>query len=160
VYGIKIGPETIQRFLNEIKMATYPQLLPKILVEDRDGKKVIVFEVSEYPVKPVSFKNRYYKRVHNSNHVLNLDEIIDLQQQSLSQSYDAYPQKQLVSELQLGLIDQFVSRVNDRGRFKLYDDVLTNLVKLQFVREGRPTLAAILLFGNHGNSIHKSVILF
>ena len=67
VYGIKIGPETIQRFLNEIKMATYPQLLPKILVEDRDGKKVIVFEVSEYPVKPVSFKNRYYKRVHNSN---------------------------------------------------------------------------------------------
>ena len=92
----------------------------------------------------------------NSNHILNLDEIIDLQQQSLSQSYDAYPQKQLVSELQLGLIDQFVSRVNDRGRFKLYDDVLTNLVKLQFVREGRPTLAAILLFGNHGNSIHKN----
>ena len=40
VYGIKIGPETIQRFLNEIKMATYPQLLPKILVEDRDGKSV------------------------------------------------------------------------------------------------------------------------
>ena len=40
VCGVEIGPETIQRLLNEIKMATYPQLLPKILVEDRDGKSV------------------------------------------------------------------------------------------------------------------------
>lgn len=67
-----------------------------ILVEDRDGKKVIVFEVR-----------------------LNLDEIIELQQQSLSQSYDAYPEKQRISELQLGFIDQFVRRVNDRGRYNL-----------------------------------------
>jgi len=31
-------------------------------------KKVVVFEVMEYPIKPISFKNKYYKRVLNSIH--------------------------------------------------------------------------------------------
>ena len=89
VGGVEVGPETVQRYLNEIKVSTYPQLLPKVFVEDHDGKLVIIFEVSEYAIKPVSFKNRYYKRVHNSNHLLSLEEIVDLQQQSLSHSFDS-----------------------------------------------------------------------
>jgi len=91
--GLKIGLETLQRYLNEIKVATYPQLIPKALIETRDNKKVIIFEINEFPIKPVAFKNRYYKRVHNSNHLLTLDEIVDLQQQSLSLSFDAYPSR-------------------------------------------------------------------
>lgn len=29
VCGVEVGPETVQRYLNEIKVSTYPQLLPK-----------------------------------------------------------------------------------------------------------------------------------
>ena len=65
ICGVDISDETLQHYQNEIKVATYPQLFPKIWVEEREGKSVIVFEVSEYPVKPVSYKSRYYKRVHN-----------------------------------------------------------------------------------------------
>ncbi|OQY15936.1 MAG: hypothetical protein B6I36_11320, partial [Desulfobacteraceae bacterium 4572_35.1] len=75
VCGVHVGPETVQRCLNEIKMATYPQLYPKVGVEQHDENLVIIFEINEYPIKPVAYKNRYYKRVHNSNHVLSLEEI-------------------------------------------------------------------------------------
>jgi len=154
VIGIDVGPETVQRYLNEIKVATYPQIIPNVDKHQIDGKTVLVFEISEYPVKPISFKNRYYKRVRNSNHMLTLDEIVDLQQQSLNISYDAYPLKENLSSLDTALLEKFVETINSRGRITLQDDLLTNLTKLKLVQAGKPTLAAMLLFGNHGYSIH------
>ena len=145
--GLDVGPETVQRYLNEIKVATYPQLMPKILVEKREGTSVLVFEISEYPVKPVAYKNRYYKRAHNSNHLLTLDEIVALQQQTLAVSLDTGFSQATVGDLDVGLIERFLDRVNSRGRVTLRDDMLTNLVKLRLVRDGKVTLAAELLFG-------------
>ena len=84
VSGVEVSPETVQRYLNEAKFATYPQIMPSVDEHEINGKTVLTFEISEYPVKPISFKNRYYKRVKNSKHLLSLDEIVDLQQQSLS----------------------------------------------------------------------------
>lgn len=146
--GTTIGSETLQRYLNEIKLATYPQLLPKIWVEERDGKSIIIFEVSEYPVKPVSYKNRYYIRLQNSNHVMSLEEFVDLQQQSLSLSYDSYPSRDSISTLDEQLIKRFFQRVQKQGRITLQDDIATNLTKLRLVRDGKPAIAAQLLFGD------------
>lgn len=128
--------------------------MPNVDEHEIDGNTVLVFEISEYPVKPISFKNRYYKRVKNSNHLLSLDEIVDLQQQSLSISYDAYPLKENLSSLDNTLLERFIETTNSRGRINLQDDLLTNLTKLKLVQAGKPTLAAMLLFGNHGYSIH------
>lgn len=146
--GVENGPETVQRHLNEIKVSTYPQIIPKVLIEQREGKQVLVFEISEFPVKPVSYKNRYYKRVHNSNHLLTLEEIVDLQQQSLSVSYDAYPSRSIMADLDIKLMEQFIASVNGRGRITLRDDLRTNLAKLKLVHEGKVTFAAYLLFGS------------
>jgi len=154
VTGIDAGPETVQRYLNEVKVATYPQILPNVDEHEIEGKTVLVFEISEYPVKPISFKNRYYKRVKNSNHLLTLDEIVDLQQQSLNISYDAYPLDENLSSLDTALLEKFVETTNSRGRINLQDDLLTNLTKLKLVQAGKPTLAGMLLFGNHSYSIH------
>ncbi len=147
VCGVEIGPETLQQYQNEIKVATYPQLFPKIWIESQGDKQTIIFEISEFPVKPVSYKNRYYKRLHNSNHLLTLEEIVDLQQQSLSVSYDAYPADTSLAELDQKLIKDFFAQVNDRGRMVLRDDLLTNLAKLGLIRDGKVTIAANLLFG-------------
>ena len=131
--GINIGAETIQRYINEIKVSTYPQLMPKAWVEERSGKQVLFFQINEFPVKPVAYKNRYYKRVHNSNHLLTLDEIVDLQQQALSISFDAYPSTAQLKDLNFDLIDQFFNRVSKRGRVTLGGDMLTNLSKLKLI---------------------------
>jgi len=154
VSGIKTGPETVQRYLNEIKVSTYPQILPNVDEYEIKGKTVLVFAINEYPVKPISFKNRYYKRVKNSNHLLSLDEIVDLQQQSLNISYDSYPLDENLSSLDTALLGKFIETTNSRGRINLQDDLLTNLIKLKLVKSGKPTLAGMLLFGNHGYSIH------
>jgi ATP-dependent DNA helicase RecG len=117
VIGIDVRPETVQRYLNEIKVATYPQIIANVDEHQIDGKTVLVFEISEYPVKPISFKNRYYKRVRNSNHMLTLDEIVDLQQQSLNISYDAYPLKENLSSLDTVLLEKFVETINSIRRY-------------------------------------------
>ena len=132
----------------------YPQILPHVDLYEIDGKTVLVFEVREYPIKPIACKNRYYRRVKNSNHLLSLDEIVDLQQQSLNISFDAYPLKDSLSSLDESLMHRFIDRVNSRGRINLLDDLLMNLTKLKMIQNGSPTLAAMLLFGNHGYSIH------
>ena len=145
--GVEMGTEAVQQYLNEIKTSTYPQLAPKVKLEKKKGKQVVLFEINEFPVKPVAYKNRYYKRVHNSNHLLTLDEIVDLQQQSLSASFDAYPSNANLSDLDVVLIEQFFSRVNHRGRVTLHDDLITNLIKLRLIRDNKVTFAAELLFG-------------
>jgi len=154
VRGTEVNPETEQRYLNEIKNATYPQIMPSIDAHEVDGKTILIFIISEYPVKPVSYKGRYYKRVKNSNHLLSLDEIVNLQLQSLNISYDAYPLKEDFQSLDVNLLDKFIEKANSLGRVNLNDDLLTNLTKLKLIKDGRPTLAAMLLFGNHGYSIH------
>jgi ATP-dependent DNA helicase RecG len=99
-------------------------------------------------------KNRYYKRVRNSNHLLSLEEIVDLQQQSLNISFDAYPMKESLASLDWSLIEAFIKRANAAGRVNLGDDLVTNLAKLKLIRNGKPTLAALLMFGNHGYTLH------
>ncbi len=148
VTGAEVGHETIQRYLNEIKVSTYPQIMPKVKVQTIEGKKVLIFEISEYPVKPIAYKNRYYKRMHNSNHVMSLEEIVDLQQQSLSISYDAYPSRAPISLLDEQLIRLFFRKIQNRARVALQDNLLINLTKLKLIREGKATVAAQLLFGD------------
>ncbi len=153
VCGVEVGPETVQRYLNEIKVATYPQLLPKISLNEFDGKKVLTIEIGEFPVKPVSYKNRYYKRIHNSNHVMTLEEIVAQQQHALSLSYDAYPSTTAMEALDAKLIDDFFEKVARRGRASFRDDLVTNFTKMKLLRDGNLTIAANLLFGEPDCSI-------
>jgi ATP-dependent DNA helicase RecG len=154
VQGIELGSETEQKYLNDIKTSTYPQLLPHSDIHEVDGKTILVLEINEYPVKPVAYKNRYYKRVKNSNHMLTLEEIVDLRQQSLDISFDAHVVDESLSELDTSLMEKFIEKVNSKGRISLLDDMVTNMTKLKFIKSGKSTLAGMLLFGNHGYSIH------
>ena len=43
--GLSIGPETEQKYLNEIKVATYPQVMPHLTVHEIDHKAVLLFEI-------------------------------------------------------------------------------------------------------------------
>ena len=77
-----------------------------------------------------------------------------MQQQSLNISYDAYPLQENLKSLEEALMVKFIEKAASAGRVHLQDDLLTNLTKLKIIQNGKPTLAAMLLFGNHGYSIH------
>jgi ATP-dependent DNA helicase RecG len=141
VKGIELGSETEQKYLNDIKTSTYPQLIPHSDIYEVDGKTILVLEVNEYPVKPVAYKNRYYKRVKNSNHMLSLEEIVDLRQQSLDISFDAHMVDESLYDLDTSLMEKFIEKVNSKGRISLLDDLVSNMTKLKFIKSGPPWLA-------------------
>ena len=88
VKNFRIGDETIQQWLNEIKNKTQPSLMPDAAYIDLSGGKVLELFVKEFPIKPVSVKGRYYKRVKNSNHQLSLTEIADLHLKTFNSSWN------------------------------------------------------------------------
>lgn len=147
IRGVTLGKETLNEWLGQIKSATSPSLIPDLVAENVDGKTVGIIQVSEFPVKPVSTRGRYFKRVASSNHQLGLAEIANLYMQSLQLSWDAYeaPNESL-DALSLPKINRFINQVNDSGRFALESEPLAALEKLKYIVNGHPTWAALLLF--------------
>ena len=68
VQGVTVGKETLNEWLGQIKSATSPSLIPDLVAHPLNGKTVVAIQVAEFPVKPVSTRGRYYKRIASSNH--------------------------------------------------------------------------------------------
>ncbi|MFZ4402359.1 MAG: helix-turn-helix domain-containing protein [Bacteroidales bacterium] len=144
------GKETFQNWINEIKLKTQPSIIPDIEIINYKGKKIIEISIQEFPIKPISFKGRYYKRLKNSNHQLSVLEIADLSMQSLQVSWDAYLMPEhSIDDIDLNKAEKFVQRVNMNGRFNLEGDILENLEKLRLISKNKVTNAAYLLFAKN-----------
>ena len=78
VQGITLGKESLNEWLVYIKAATSPSIIPDLQAHEINGKTIVALDIAEFPVKPVSTKGRYYKRVANTNHALNPSQIADL----------------------------------------------------------------------------------
>jgi len=109
-----------------------------------NGRTVVAIRISEYPIKQIDTRGKYFKRIASSNHQLSLNEITDLYMQSLQLSWDAYeaPREDLDS-LSVSKIEQFIDQVNQCDRFTLDKSPLLALEKLKYVVNNRPTLAVV-----------------
>src|SRR5690606_10978484 len=150
VKGFSLGVETIQKWINEVKNKTQPSIIPDVTISDLDGVEVAVLSVKEFPVKPVAFKGRYYKRVNNSNHLMSLSEISNMHLRSFQSSWDSYvnPERR-VDELSLKKVSRFIDHRNTDRPFPIADDPLTVLNKYELLKEGQVTNAAYLLFAEN-----------
>ncbi|WEK17433.1 MAG: putative DNA binding domain-containing protein [Candidatus Pedobacter colombiensis] len=90
VKGFSIGSETLQKWINEIKNKTQPSIIPDAEIIKISDAKAAELSVKEFPIKPASFRGRYFKRVGNSNHQLSLNEISELHLRSFNLSWDSY----------------------------------------------------------------------
>ena len=148
VQGATLGKESLNEWLGKIKDATSPTLIPDIQAHSLDGKTIVEISIAEYPIKPVNTRGRYYKRIASSNHALNTAEIADLYMQALQLSWDAYEaQGHRTEQLSPEKIRRFIRLVNQHGRFEL-DETHPHaaLEKLNYLKNGQPTWAAMLLF--------------
>ena len=82
VVGVELGKETLKKWQNEIKNKTESFITPEIYTQKFEGKTVAVIEAIEFPLKPVSFKNRYFIRKNNSNHQMSAAEVADMYSKS------------------------------------------------------------------------------
>lgn len=150
VVGTTCGAESLQVWANEIKQNTSPSIIPTIETVRLKNKCVAAVHVDEFPVKPVAFKDRYYKRVANSNHRMTLTEMANMHLQSLQLSWDAYSdERTTLQQLSREKISRFLKRVKQGGRFKAEGEQSAVLEKLGYLKDGVPTHAARLLFGKN-----------
>ena len=147
IKNFQIQDENIQQWLNEFKTKTQPALLADAEIIQIKGENVVEFSVQEFPIKPVAFKGRYYKRINNSTHQLNISEIAEVYMRSMQYSWDAYySNKYTVKDLDLEKVQRFIEKVNTAKRFNLAGSPINCLEKLKYISGDKVTNAAVLLF--------------
>src|SRR5690606_14329331 len=146
IQGVSVNAESVQNWINEIKVKTSPALIPEVEVLKIDGNQTVAFIIQEYPIKPVSLRGKYYKRVANSNHILNTTEVVNMHLQTFNTSWDYHINNQFnVNHISFEKVQLAIDAMNLNGA-RITDDPLTFLIKHDLVREGLVTNAAFLLF--------------
>ncbi|MHC1731051.1 MAG: ATP-binding protein [Bacteroidales bacterium] len=147
IYGVTLNPESVQNWLNEIKHKTSPALVPVAEFVDCKDKVVVALKVPEYPVKPVSMRSKYFKRVANSNHLMNTDEIASEYLRTINSSWDYYPDPDHgVDSVSPDKVRVFMHRIEQHTGNRLVNDPLEFLAKLEIIRRNQLTFGGFLLF--------------
>jgi len=146
VVGIKISDESIKNWINQIKQNTIPQVIPDVKVFNITGKNIVVFEVIEYPVKPVAYRSKYFKRIANSNHLMSLDEIANEHLKTINSSWDFYPDPNHSFEhISIEKIKQFIYEIEQKDQSKITLSPIGFLSKFEFIRDNK-LLSAYIYF--------------
>jgi len=150
VHGIQTGQETIQNWLNQIKQATSPSIFPDIDLGTENDKTIAVLSIQEYPVKPVSCKGRYFKRIKNSNHQMSISEISNLYLKTMNTSWDFYPDpNHALNNISLEKVNNFIELSNKIRSYPIDDSPLTVLHKYELLKEeDKITYGCYLLFAD------------
>jgi ATP-dependent DNA helicase RecG len=148
--GIQTTQESIQQWINQIKSSTSPSIIPDAESFTHEGKTIISLSVISYPIKPISFKGKYYKRIHNSNHLMDLNEIANEHLKTINLSWDfAQDPGHNINDISLEKVNQFIERSNRFRDYPINDDPLTVLKKFELLRENSITFGCFLLFCKH-----------
>ena len=113
ISGVSINTESVQNWLNEIKTKTSPDLIPEAEIIEVKTKKIVVFSIQEYPIKPVSFRGKYFKRVENANHILSTHEVVNMHLQTFNTSWDYHINNQFtVDDISFEKVQFAIDRLN------------------------------------------------
>jgi len=150
VLGVDIGKDTLESLANSIQQQTDPKVFPSMRVAEVEGKKIVILRIEESPIKPVLVQGRGYKRVGKSYHVLSSSELTRLFFSSGEISWDAGPSlNATLDDIDAGALRQFLRRARrERNMAIEVETPLPEVLgKLELLYEGRPSRAAVLLFG-------------
>src|SRR4030043_1768247 len=140
IKGIQIGKETLKDWTNQISQSTEPRIIPEIEIGTIDGKNVAVIRIKEFPIKPVSTKGRCFRRVKNSNRVMQPHEIAEMHFQSTGMSWERLPVTNApIGEIDLEKVKQYIESTKDAGRRKISstEKPLQVLEKLELIKDGK-----------------------
>ena len=153
VQGITIGKESIQNWINEIKNKTSPQIVPDAEILIQEDKTILALFVSEYPIKPVLLRGKFFKRAGNSNHLLNTDEIANEHLKTINSSWDMYPDLiHSLDDISLNKVQKSIKILKNNG-ITINESAASFLSKYDLLRDGRLTNAAYLMFKNKDSVI-------
>jgi len=150
--GVEISRESIQNYINTIKQATQPSIIVDMELIEKDGKKILDIQVDEYPIKPVSYKGRYYKRRNNSNHQMTPVEISNTHLKTINSSWDYFnDENHTISDVDEGNVKKFIDMANIDASI---EDVYK---KFELLKDGNITHGCYLLFNNNDKSLFTNI---
>jgi len=156
VKGIDIGKKTLNSWTNQVTQGTEPTVIPEINVVELDGKTMMLIHIKEFPLKPVATRGRCFKRVGNSNRQMSPQEIAQMHLSATGSSWDALPAKDAtINDIDFEKVKGYIKKAGSIGRRKIGDDedLVRVLEKMELIKDGKPTWAAILLFGKRPQSL-------
>jgi ATP-dependent DNA helicase RecG len=154
IIGITISAESVQQWVNEIKQKTSPQLVPDVeIITLNENRKIIKVTISEYPVKPVAMKGRFYKRTLNSNHGLSAAEVVDMHLKSVNSSWDFYTnQQKTIDDISFEKVQIAIDKIAERNGSST-DNPISFLQKYELIKGDYITNACYLLFSKNDTMI-------
>ena len=154
ITGVAYRKETLKDWVNQIKLNTQPSILVDIEEYEIEGKNIAVIDVKEYPLRPIAFKNRYYKRIKNSNHLMSLDEIANMHWQTINSSWDYYiDDRHDFDDISQENIDYFIDKVEKNFGKTFNEDPFTILKKYELIKGDKLTFGAYLLFTSNNSAL-------
>jgi ATP-dependent DNA helicase RecG len=147
--GFQIGKETLIGWTNKISQGTQPRIIPEVESSEIESKTIAVIQIKEFPIKPVSTRGRCYRRVGNSNRLMTPQDIAEMHLHSAGMSWDKIPAPDAtMSDIDHEKIKRYIRRSSEAGRRNVgdHEEPLEILKKLDLVKEGKLTWAALLLF--------------
>jgi ATP-dependent DNA helicase RecG len=154
IVGVDINDETLQNYINTIKQNTQPSIVVDINTYNDKSKTILIVDVKEYPLKPIAYKNRYYKRIKNSNHIMSLDEIANEHLKTINSSWDYHiDERHSFSDISQENIDKFIKKIEKFQNKSFDDDPMTILRKYELLKENKLTFGAYLLFTSNNSAL-------
>lgn len=162
VKGVQIGNDTLKDWANRISQSTEPRVIPEVEISEIEGKTIVAIRIKEFPIKPVSLKGKYFRRVGNSNRAMTHQEIAQLHFDSAGMSWDKLPARDASLEhLDLEKVKRYLQKANESGRRKIEgdEDPLQILEKLELLKDRKPAWAAVLLFRKDTKSFRSQATI-
>lgn len=162
ICGFQIGKKTIEDIANRIQEATDPRIQPSISKFTFENQNILAIQVAKNTGTPVSIRGRFYKRTGKSKQRMSHEEIMQRITASTGLSWDAQIEPEAtLSDLDSNLIKRFIETTNKLGRRPIPKQAKPEafLKKLELIKEGIPTRAALLLFGKNPDSYFPSAFL-
>lgn len=155
ISGVQAGHESVQQWVNQIKNSTSPAIIPDVEIISHQGKTVVILSVVSYPIKPISVKGKYFKRVHNSNHLMDLSEIANEHLKTINLSWDFAPDAgHSIGDISLVKVNRFIEMCNQYRDYLIKDDPLTVLRKFELFREASITFGCFAFWQRTLNDNH------
>lgn len=162
VCGVQIGRRTLEDWANRIQEATDPRLQPSIRRVEREDKVVVAITVERATGVPISVRGRYLRRVGRTNQRMSHKEIMQRILTGAGLSWDAVVEPEASWEdLDPDKIRRFMDAVRRAGRRPVPDGASERefLEKLELLKDGQPTRAALLLLGKQPTHYFPSAFL-
>jgi len=154
IIGSTVGVESIQNHINTIKQNTQPNIIVdinKFIVEE---KAVLIIDVQEQLIKPIAYKNRYFKRINNSNHLMSLSEIANEHLKTVNESWDCHiDTRHDFDDISIDKAIKLIEKIEHYQEKEFNDDIFSTLRKYELIKNEQLTFGAYLLFVDNISSL-------